>query len=212
MRQTVYIVCGLLAFIGVGASASFYFKDPYNPGFVEHPIITGIHVVLGGVYLAFAPFQFVQRIRNRAMGYHRWMGRLLAGSGLVVGAGGFFLGVFVPFSGWPERMVIGFFSVFFFVAIAKGVLYARAHEAGLHREWMIRAFAIGLGIATMRIIFVPILIAIGNPTQEQAEFFSILSFTVAFVVHALAAELWIRHTRSAVVRSEPRDAPAEVAG
>ena len=67
---------------------------------------------------------------------------------------------------------------------------------------MMRAFAIGLSIVTMRLIFIPILIAIGGPTREEAEFYSIVAFTIAFVVHAVVAEFWIRYTRPAL-RTRP---------
>jgi hypothetical protein len=61
---------------------------------------------------------------------------------------------------------------------------------------MIRAFAIGLSIATMRLIFVPALLVAADPTDAQIATLSIASFTAAFVAHASAAELWIRLTRA----------------
>jgi hypothetical protein len=88
---------------------------------------------------------------------------------------------------------------------------------------MIRAFAIGLGIATMRLIFVPALFfaldleqlradgpedhgagpvafpiqipALPEPVRQQIAALSILSFSVAFVLHSGLAEVWIRSTR-----------------
>ena len=70
----------------------------------------------------------------------------------------------------------------------------RAGRVVLHREWMIRAFAIGL--ATMRLIFVPALLIVAGPTDGQLAFLSVASFTTAFVMHASVAELWIRLTRT----------------
>lgn len=49
----------------------------------------------------------------------------------------------------------------------------------------------------MRLIFIPLLIAAGDPSQELAATLSIVSFAAAFVIHALGAELWIRRTRRA---------------
>ena len=65
----------------------------------------------------------------------------------------------------------------------------------LHREWMIRAFALGLAVATMRLIFVPAIIVVADPTQSQLQALSAASFLVAFVMHASVAEAWIRLTR-----------------
>ena len=96
--------------------------------------------------------------------------------GLVVGATALFMGFVIPFSGWGERVIIGLFGGLFIVAIVKGFVHIQAGRVALHREWMIRAFAIAQ-IATL----------------------SVASFTAAFVAHASAAELWIRLTcRNAV--------------
>ncbi len=65
-----------------------------------------LHVVLGGLYLLFAPFQFVKRIRSRHPGYHRRMGRVLVAAGMAVGATAIFVGLAIPFSGRAESVLI----------------------------------------------------------------------------------------------------------
>jgi hypothetical protein len=69
-RLMLIMVAGLSAF-GVTAAVLHYLVEPYNSGFAEHPTATGIHVVLGALYLTFAPIQLIRRIRARAIGYHR---------------------------------------------------------------------------------------------------------------------------------------------
>jgi len=194
MKWLLGALVGSLAFIGIGASVSHYLQEPYNPGFLEFPTITASHVVLGGIYLAFAPFQFVKRIRSRHLGYHRRMGRVLVAVGLVVGATALFIGFVIPFSGWAERVIIGIFGGMFLFALVKGFVHIRAGRVALHREWMIRAFAIGLSIATMRLIFISALLIVAVPTDGQIAMLSNASFAVAFVVHASVAEAWIRAT------------------
>jgi Predicted membrane protein (DUF2306) len=88
VRGLLGVVVGLLALLGVGAAATHYLYGPYNPGFLKYPTIVPFHVVLGGLYLALAPFQFVRRIRSGHLGYHRWAGRVLVSIGLVIGATG----------------------------------------------------------------------------------------------------------------------------
>jgi len=195
IRWTLGVVVGFLAFIGIGASATHYLQEPYNPGFLEFPTAVALHVVLGGIYLTLAPFQFVKRIRSRYLGYHRWAGRVLVSIGMVVGATALFVGLVIPFSGWPERVIIGLFGGLFLGALVKGFVHIRAGRVALHREWMIRAFAIGLSIATMRLIFVPALMIVADPNDGQIAVLSNVSFTVAFVLHASVAEFWIRATR-----------------
>ena len=189
------VAVGFLALIGVGASVAHYLQEPYNRGFLEFPTIVAVHVVLGGVYLTLAPFQFVKRIRSRHLAYHRRTGRLLVAIGLLVGVTALFMGLVIPFSGWPERVIVGFFGGMFLLALVKAFPYIRSGQVNLHREWMIRAFAIALAIATIRLIYIPALLLAADPTDAQISMLWNTSFAVAFVVHASVAELWIRATR-----------------
>ena len=195
-RWMLAVTVGLLASIGVGASAVHYLQEPYNPGFLDFPTIVALHVILGGVYLTLAPFQFVKGIRSRHLTYHRWTGRLLVAIGVVVGVTALFMGLVIPKAGWPERVVIGFFGGLFLIALVKGFLHVRAGRVALHREWMIRAFAVGLAIATARLIFFPaLLITTADPTDGLFGTLLVVALAVAFVLNASAAELWMRATR-----------------
>jgi uncharacterized membrane protein len=152
-------------------------------------------VVLGGLYLTLAPLQFVRRIRSRHLAYHRRTGRLLVAIGLVVGATALFMGLVIPFSGWGERVIIGLFGSLFLIALLKGLAHVRAGRVALHREWMIRAFAIALAVATIRLIYIPALLIVAEPTDAQNAVLWDTSFAVAFVLNTSVAELWIRATR-----------------
>ena len=201
-RRILAVSVAFLALVGVAASATHYLQEPYNPGFLRFPTVVALHVVLGGVYLALAPLQFVKRIRSRHLGYHRWAGRLLVAIGVVVGVTALFMGLVIPKGGWPERVVIGIFGAVFLVALVRGFLHVRAGRVALHREWMIRAFTIGLAIATARLIFFPaLIITMTDPTDRRFGTLLAASLAVAFVVHVSVAELWIRATRR---RGEPR--------
>ena len=201
IESALSILVGFLAIAGIGGSIFFLFTGGNNEGFEEFPTITNLHVIPGVIYLALAPLQFVKQIRNSFKSYHRWIGRVLALIAVVAGSGAMFLGLITPYSGIPEQIVIAIFGSLFLFSTLRGFVCARARKFSEHREWMIRAFAIGLSIATMRLIFVPILILIGEPSREEAEFFSIVSFTIAFALHSGFAEYWIRHTRSATTAS-----------
>ncbi|AHY48114.1 putative membrane protein (DUF2306) (plasmid) [Rubrobacter radiotolerans] len=195
LRGPLAGVVVFLVFVGVAASATFYLRKPVNPGFLDFPTIVALHVVLGGLYLLFAPFQFVRRIRSKHRLYHRWAGRALVALGLATGVTALFMGLVIPASGWPERVVIGLFGSVFLVALHKGFAHIRARRVRQHREWMIRAFSIGLSIATQRLIFIPSILVIANPTNAQIEMLSVVAFAAAFLVHACVAEAWIRLTR-----------------
>jgi hypothetical protein len=115
--------------------------------------------------------------------------------GVVVGEAGVFTGLAIPIAGWIERGYISVFGVLFLVVLVRGFVHIRAGRVALHREWMIRAFAVGLAVVTQRLIFIPALLAVVDPTQGSVTMLSAVSFMVAFVVHSSLAEVWIRLTR-----------------
>jgi uncharacterized membrane protein len=198
MRTLLAIVVAILVAIGAAASVAYFHHPLFNPGFAEFPWVARLHVVLGGAYLTLAPLQFLTGGRRRGLGYHRWMGRALVAVAAVVGATATFITLVIPGGGWGERILVGPFAVFFLVALGMSVQHIRAHRIALHREWMIRAFAIGLGIATQRVLFVVfVIVLIGHkPARDEIVFLMFLSFTAAFVLHAALAEAWIRAGRS----------------
>ena len=165
-----------------------------------------LHVVLGGLYLLFAPFQFVKRIRSRHPGYHRRMGKVLVAAGMAVGATAIFVGLAIPFSGRVESVLIGLFGGLFLFALLKDFVHVRAGRVALHREWMIRAFAVALAIATQRLIFVPSLLVAGvaDPTDGRTVALSLAAWAAALVLHSSLAEVWIRLTRKRGVLTASR--------
>jgi uncharacterized membrane protein len=206
-----------LALVGLVASATFYFRPHINPGFLDYPAVVGLHVILGGLYVAFAPFQLVKRIRRRWPAYHRWAGRLLVATGLAAGLAALFMAWVIPFAGWWSRIILGFFGILFCLALVRGFRHIRAKQVAPHREWMIRALAIGLAPALDRLIVIPAVTALvlannlAEPTQEQVAPIAVVSFTLAFTFNSVVAEVWIRATRrrgAPIAREELAARPA----
>ena len=80
----------------------------------------------------------------------------------------------------------------FLLAGGAGAITIALGQVAAHREWMIRAYAIGLGVGTIRLLVGPLLSLSGRPFHE---IFGI-AFWIAFALHLLVAEIWIRFTRS----------------
>ncbi len=97
--------------------------------------------------------------------------------------------------GATETAAAMVFAVFLITALVKAFFHIRARRVGLHREWMIRAYAIGLAVATIRPI-VGVFFATRALTHlTPREFFGI-AFWIGFTLHVVAEECWIHHTRS----------------
>ena len=95
----------------------------------------------------------------------------------------------------------GGYALFFFSGLLVSAWHIRARRIAEHRAWMVRSFSIGLSIATMRVIFIPLLVVIGPEDVETIADLSIISFALAFFIHTVAAEWWLRRSDRAVISS-----------
>ena len=86
------------------------------------------------------------------------------------------------------------FGIFFLVALGKAFWHIRRREIALHREWMIRAFAVGLAVATIRPI-VGIFFATSRWSGLTPQQFFGTAFWIGFVLQLMAAEAWIHATQ-----------------
>jgi uncharacterized membrane protein len=165
-------------------------ETQYDRNYVQHPWLAYVHIAPGVVYLLGAPVQLAYRIRSRHYGFHRRLGRLLLTAGLISGAFALALGYVMPFGGTSEAVATYVFGSWFLVCLLLAFRAIRRDDVVGHRRWMIRAFAMGVGVGTIR-IWLGLFAATG--LFEFQEGFDV-AFWLAFPVHAAVAELWIRST------------------
>lgn len=170
--------------------------------FASHPLVSMLHVVLGGLFLAFAPLQFSSRLRNRHLNLHRWSGRVLVMLALPIGLSGLMLGVIFPYGGPAAAAAVFAAGAFFLIALVRALFAIRRNDVARHREWMIRMFAIGLGIATIRIIGLILVVITRSTFQDLAG----TAFWLGWLLTMATAEWWILRTRSR--QATTVDAPA----
>ena len=158
--------------------------------FVDHRAATLLHVGPGALFLLLAPLQFVRGFRTRHIAVHRWSGRVLVLTGVITVMAGLYFGVWIPAAGIEESIVIAAVSALFLLSLTKAVLAIRRRDVERHREWMIRAFAVGLGISTVRIV-AAIADAVLTPAGYALETLFVLSLALGWLITIAAAELWI---------------------
>lgn len=125
--------------------------------------------------------------------FHRWCGRVFFVASLVgVGSALVFLPLLPVFGSLSTRVGLVVASSFFLLALFKGYTSVRRGQYAIHREWMIRAFAIGLGISTFRVL-IPLLMI----PPIRASFPEAWDTVVwlGFTINGTAAETWINLTR-----------------
>ena len=161
--------------------------------FNRYPATTLLHVMPGALIMLLAPLQFSRRIRARHIRLHRWSGRVIVALAIPMGLSGLFFGLFVPFAGFVEASAVAVFGAFFLFAVLRGFAAIRARDTSTHREWMIRMFAIALGVSVQRVVGTAFLLV----TREPPSVWFGASVWMGFAIAAAAAELWIRATRRA---------------
>jgi uncharacterized membrane protein len=162
--------------------------------FARHPILTLIHIVPGLVFMILGPLQFSSTIRARHPRWHRWSGRVFVVCAVVIGISALVMSFGMPaIGGVNQAAATTLFALFFLVALGKAFWHIRRREIALHREWMIRAFAIGLAVATIRPIVGVFFATSRFSGLTPHEFFG-TAFWIGFVLHLMAAEAWIRAT------------------
>jgi uncharacterized membrane protein len=162
--------------------------DPYDARFVRHPWLTYLHIGPGVLYMVGATLQLAYWFRRHHYSVHRRLGRILLGAGLLTGACAVVIGLLFPIGGPVEMSATVVFGVWFLVCLVLAFRAIRAADIVRHRRWMIRAFAIGVGVGTIRIWIA--LFVITGLLDLPAAFGP--AFWISFTLHALAAELWLR--------------------
>jgi hypothetical protein len=206
--RTITVIVVILAIIGLivatrrGLSLAGVIKTRVNPkfgafdsGFALAPGLIFVHIICGSLFMIFAPLQFIPKIRSRHIQFHRWSGRVLVILGLVIGITALMMSFKTAIGGANETAATVTFATLFLFALIKGFYHIRRHEVALHREWMIRMFAIAFAIATVRPI-VGMFFAFSKLSPH--EFFGI-AFWLGFTIHLVTAEVWINYTRQKVL-------------
>jgi uncharacterized membrane protein len=162
--------------------------------FARYPILTLVHIVPGLLFMVLGPLQFSSTIRARHLGWHRWSGRIFVSCGVVIGISALVMSFGMPaIGGVNQAAATTLFATFFLFALGKAFWHIRRREVALHREWMIRAFAVGLAVATIRPIIGMFFATSRFSGLTPYEFFG-TAFWIGFVLHLIAAEAWIHAT------------------
>ena len=165
--------------------------------YIQHYFVAGVHLLFGLIVYVFAPFQFMTSIRKRFIGFHRWSGRAWMISGAAAGFTGAFFGVVWPFTGHQGvgllqtgiNAIIGPYTLF---CLYKAYSNIRARNFGEHREWMIRTFALMLGVATQRVLMIILTVFTGIGREPMFA----PAMIAGMIINIVVSEYWIAWTKT----------------
>ena len=131
---------------------------PQNARFFAAPLPVVLHICSVVLFSLGGAFQFSAGFRRRFRAWHRQAGRVLLAAGMVAALSGLWMTQWYPWpagDGWMvyvERMVFGM-AMLLCLLFSIDAIRRRAFVA--HGEWMIRAYAIGLGAGTQVLTHLP---------------------------------------------------------
>lgn len=206
----VWIALIFLAFIGLAVAtrrAIVLFKpgalsSPRNPAadldahFASERMLVLTHILPAMLFMILGPLQFARGLRSHYPQMHRWSGRIFLAASAAVGISGLGLAYGKTIGGMDEKAAIVLFGTFFLISLGRALRHALRREFAQHREWMIRGYAIGLAVATIRPIigFFFAAAVIRGRAPDPHQFFG-TAFWIGFTLQAVAAEIWINYTR-----------------
>ena len=155
-RKTIAWLLMVLMALATGfyALSFFLIAGIGDPSFKEHfetiPWSARMHIIPGGLAIMLGAFQFHTGLRNRWTNVHRFCGRAYVAMVLTGAVAGLLLAWHAPQS--PATR-LGFASLAFvwFYSGCMAYLAVRAGNIPLHRQWMIRSYALTLAAVTLRI-------------------------------------------------------------
>jgi hypothetical protein len=198
----VLLLCGIAITVSIRRLVTLAHSAATNPSplaaldalFAARAGLTRTHVVAGLLLAVFIPVQLSARVRGRFPHLHRWLGRTLMIVGIAVGLSGYAM-VVTPIGGVIEVGAIVFYGTALLASLLMAWRYIRNGDVARHREWILRALAIVLGIAATRPV-VGAFFATSPFTQLSPSQFFGVAFWIGFTSTAIAGEWYVRSTRS----------------
>jgi hypothetical protein len=153
-----------------------------------------MHSLGGMTFGLLGPIQFSGAVKKRFGKFHRISGRIFVVAGMFLGLSAVRLLIEFPdASTWvlvTARAIGGFGMI---TALTLALLAIINRDIARHRNWMIRAYAIGMGSATIAFIQLPIFLIRGKALEG---YLADSLFVLSWVINLTIAELVIRHIRN----------------
>ena len=166
-----------------------------NARFVAMPLPVVLHIVGAIPFSILGAFLFSAGIRRRYRKWHRTVGKVLAPLGLMAALSGLWMTLEYPWANndgeavYAMRLLFGSAMV---VSIIAAVEAVRRRDFNAHGEWMIRAYAIGVGAGTQVLTHLPWFILMGVPGELPRA----VMMGAGWVINVILGEVVIRSARA----------------
>jgi uncharacterized membrane protein len=149
------------------------------------------HALFGGLSLLLGAPQLHRGLLVKRRNLHRTLGKAYVVCSLVTGTAGLYMAFFAA-SGSIARAGFGLLALVLLTCTLQGYQAIRGRRIELHREWMLRSYAMIFAAVTLRLWLPLLLMAFGSfpPAYQTVAW-------LAWVPNLAFAEAYIRRTRAA---------------
>lgn len=160
-----------------------------NLRFLANPILIVAHILSASFYSLLGAFQFAPVLRSKFPKWHRRMGGILVMLGIFVSSSGIWMTLVYPvanhdtFAVYITRLLVGLLMLLF-IFLSLGAIRQRKYIE--HGQWMIRAYALAMGVGTQVFTHLPQIII---PSIE-GELSRAISMLLGWIINLAFAE-WI---------------------
>ena len=162
-----------------------------NARFLTSPLVTVLHIFAVTIYSLLGAFQFSRGFRRRKPQWHRLAGKFLIPAGLITALTGLWMTQFflhIKYDGnfvYIARLIVATLMTGFIIL---GIDAIRRRKFSEHGDWMIRAYALGMGAGTQVLTHLPWFIF----PSIQGEAARSLFMAAAWIINLGVAEWIIR--------------------
>jgi uncharacterized membrane protein len=193
LRKALWFIMLVVSLGVVGYATRFFLGKPSDEHFAKYIVPLRLHIAGGMGALLAGPWQFSEGLRNRALEFHRWLGRFYLLSVTLGSIAGFVMAT-VSMEGIATHLGFGTLAVLWFTTAVQAYRYALKGEIDVHRRWMIRNFALTLAAVTLRNWLPLMLFALHWPFRASY----ITVSWVCWVPNLLVAEWMVRRNLTSV--------------
>ena len=156
------------------------------------------HALFGSLALALGALQFNRWLLIRHRPIHRALGTGYVISAVVVGLAGLYMSLY-SFGGVVTHLGFGALAVLLLWTTVRAYAAARARTIAVHRQWMLRSYALIFAAVMLRIELPLLIMAFGDFTPA----YQVVAW-LSWVPNILWAEWYVRRTADAPIPAVER--------
>jgi uncharacterized membrane protein len=193
------IVGYAMAYVIVGEAV---YPSNLAASFLARPWGIYPHAFFGSVALGLGALQFNRWLLIRHRRIHRTLGTIYVAAATFVGLAGLYMSIY-SFGGPVTHLGFGMLAVLLLWTTARAYVAARARTIVIHRQWMLRSYALIFAAVTLRIELPLLIMAFGDFTPA----YQVVAW-LSWVPNLLWAEWYVRRTADLPVPLPERLRPA----